>query len=123
MRNRYNKMSNSSSKYNLAICEFFNCNMHGLNEFSSSNIEQHYLVNVIINDLNAEFYNFEYKNHIEFMTRSYQKRNEKIMFEFNLDIIEMIELLGKEQVAILKTCWLKIFQRKCKKYLSSLNKK
>ena len=51
-----------------------------------------------------DFYNNSYKNLI----------NKNI----SLNIVELKELAGLEQVGILKTMWLKILQKKIKNYLN-----
>lgn len=124
-------------KYKLAFCVFFNSYIHGKDENSSPNIDLHYL---ILHSVNIDsFYNSEeftlFMNMIhmsrEFYRRYFQRkekstehpviRNYKTAVSkknyISLEIIEHIELEhGGEHVAIYKTFWLRIFQRKWKKY-------
>ena len=116
---------------NLAICEIFNPELHGLSQFSSKNITTQFLVHTKI--LPKEFYNNTYKQTISVIKkgyyyyrwaegpmhpiiRNYEHLLEKTRFP-NLEIAIIKELEGMEQIAILKTVWLRIFQRICKNFL------
>ena len=77
----------------LATTEPFNLSHHGKTNNSTHNIEQYCLIDEVI-------------TREEFMDDQYDE---------SLDIVEIIELPGLEQVAIFKTIWLKLLQRKCKK--------
>ena len=81
----------------LATTETFNLTHHGKTNNSSPNIEAYYLIDEVFTC--DEFMNDEY--------------------EEPLDIVEIVELPGLEQVAIFKTIWLKLLQRKCKKRYQS----
>jgi hypothetical protein len=121
------------SKYQLALCEFFNSDIHGKDESSSIHIDSHFLILKVI-EINT-FYDFHdynlIKQYIEILRRQYAQyittftqehpviRNYSratIKKEYvSLEIIELIELEGGEHVAIYKTFWLRVFQRKWKK--------
>ena len=77
----------------LATTEPFNLSHHGKTNNSTHNIEDYCLIDEVI-------------TREEFMDDQYDE---------SLDIVEIIELPGLEQVAIFKTIWLKLLQRKCKK--------
>lgn len=125
------------SKYNIAFCVFFNSYIHGKDENSSPNIDLHYL---ILHSVHIDtFYNSQeftlFMNMIDISRNYYYRffqqkpkstehpiiRNYKntVMKKnyISLEIIEHVELeCGGEHVAIYKTFWLRIFQRKWKKY-------
>jgi len=125
------------SKYKLAFCVFFNSYIHGKDENSSPNIESQYLIQ---HSLQLDtFYNSQeftlFMNMIN-MSRNYYSR----YFQMNkhsiehpiirnykyavmkknyisFEIVQHIQLEhGGEHVAVYKTFWLRIFQRKWKKY-------
>lgn len=123
---RYNNME---SKYKLAFCTIFNAYIHGKTSTSSPNIDSHYLIvyagpynsaqYMSMIDTSRQFYhqylilNKEWSNHP--IIRNYKFAVSKKKY-ISLEIIEHIELEGGEHVAIYKTFWLQIFQRKWKKY-------
>jgi len=118
---------------NLAICEIFNPEIHGLTELSSKNITTQFLVHTKI--LPKEFYNNTYNDTIKVVKkgyyyyrwaegpmhpiiRNYEHLLKRTRFP-SLEIVIIKELEGMEQIAILKTFWLRIFQRKWKNILKS----
>ena len=131
-------MTNSriESKYELGFCVFFNAYIHGKDINSSSNIDLHYL---ILHSINADtFYDslqftifmnminisrnhycryFQQNQHSteNSYIRNYKNAVSKKNY-ISLEIIQHIELEGGEHVAIYKTFWLRIIQRKWKKY-------
>jgi hypothetical protein len=131
----------SLNKYELAICDFHIDYLYGKDETSSKNIEQFHRVIYTI-DKN-EFYNNNYVNQIYLLNNIYchllengriipQNNNStirnisKILSQPNrikVDIIEYHELEELESVAVLKTFWLRILQRKWKKYYKTLQSK
>ena len=124
------------SKYKLAFCVFFNAYIHGKDENSSANIDSHYL---ILHSVSMDkFYNPRefniFMNMIDTSRRHYsryietnQRWREHVVIRnykcavikknyISLEIIQHVELEGGgEHVAISKTFWLRIFQRKWKK--------
>ena len=129
--------TNHHSKYDLAFCEIFNSKIHGKNSNSSKNIESHFLIfRTLCID---EFYtitqfipisdfictirdNYITNNYYHPVIRNY---NEILIKKHNisLEIIECVELEGGEHVAIYKTFWLRIIQRKWKRYCDSKKKR
>jgi hypothetical protein len=125
--------TNHYSKYSLAICEIFNSSVHGKSDTSSKNIDSHFLVSTTLNI--RDFYNspftfmyqifnlmrYNYMTYTHFHNflhptiRNYQKILIKKKYVF-FEIIECVELEGGEHVAIFKTFWLRILQRKWKRY-------
>jgi len=130
--------TNHHSKYSLAYCEFFNSKIHGKDDSSSKNIDSHYLIYWILN--NNDFYNesvfIEISNYICSIRQTLKNRYFNSMYSnyskhplirnyyeilikkdyIFLEIIECVELEGGEHVAIYKTFWLRIIQRKWKRY-------
>lgn len=137
--------TNNRSKYCLAYCEIFNSKIHGKDDSSSKNIDSHYLIFMTLH--NDEFHNdayfieisndiciirenlknryfnfFMYSNYSHPVIRNYA--NILIKKEYiSLEIIECVELEGGEHVAIYKTFWLRIIQRKWKRYCESKKKR
>jgi hypothetical protein len=116
--------------YNLAICEVFHPILHGQTETSSPTINSQFLVYTLI-DL-QDFYNNaylsernslkRYRQAIQILhgsalneshptIRNYQKVSKKYI---RLEIIQADILPGQEEVAYLKTYWLRIIQRRWK---------
>ena len=124
------------SKYELAFCVFFNAHIHGKDENSSPNIDSHYL---ILHSVTMDtFYNSHsfsafmqmidgsrrhYSRYIRLnkqcgehaVIRNYKSAVSKKNY-ISLEIIQHVELDGGEHVAIYKTFWLRILQRKWKKH-------
>jgi hypothetical protein len=115
------------SKYKIAICHLYHPFLHGYTEESSSNIVEHFLVYHIVNV--REFYGSTFQSEIEDVSHFYNNielnqfphptiRNYQNIIEGNnyikLDIILSETLSGFEEVAYIKTFWIKIFQRKWK---------
>jgi hypothetical protein len=129
-----------NSRYQLGICEIYNSLIHGYTNRSYKNIDDgNYIVYWTI-DLYS-LYSNEYKDVITLLrdgyyiyvtnTRDTTKHNtirnySKIIKDkdyVKLDIIEVIINDTGETTAILKTFWLRIFQKKWKKYYYCLMKK
>ena len=116
--------------YQLAICEMFNPIIHGHDENSSPNINSHFLVYTIIDlpDFYTNAYLSEESSLRRYMRaikilhgslipehptiRNYDRVVDKYM---RLEIIQTDVLPGQEEVAYLKTFWLRIIQRRWKK--------
>jgi len=112
--------------YSIMCVHLYHPILDGANENSSIDIDGHFLIDTEI-EVN-EFYNTSLSHTTELFSEIYNifypryppishyniimERMENIKF----DIGYMIELPGMEQVAILKTFWIKIFQRKWKNY-------
>jgi len=77
--------------YSLATTEPFNTVLHGKTNDSTPFIENYYLIDEVIEC-------------DEFMQQEYHTNE--------VDIVEIVELPGLEHVAIFKTIWLKLLQRK-----------
>ena len=103
------------NKFQLAICERFQINIHGADEKSTSNITEHFLINTTI-EL-SEFYDNSYKEE-ELRIQRYWRRS-PLLYNKNfirLEIIQADQLKpGGEHVAYFKTFWLRIVQRCWKK--------
>lgn len=105
-----------SNVYQLALCEMFCPSIHGMDNNSSPDIVNHFLVNTTI-DLN-EFYDNSYKEDEEHIQRNWRKQNMNKYNQQNirLEIVRMVQLTpGGEYVAYFKTFWLRIVQRCWKK--------
>ena len=120
-------------KFSLGICELFHPKLHGLTSNSSPYIQSHYIVHMKI-DL-VDFWNKDYEDCLEDLLEYYHhnfshNRRESIIYHpiirnynhildnidyLKLNIIQIIELPGYEQVACIKTIWIKLLQRKWKR--------
>ena len=131
--------TNNHSKYDLAFCEIFNSKIHGKNSNSSENIDSHYLIfrtlhidefytitqfipiSDFICTIRDQYIINNYSQHLHPVVRNYNDILIKKNY-LSLEIIECVELKGGEQVAIYKTFWLRIFQRKWKRHFDSKKK-
>jgi hypothetical protein len=91
-------------RYKIVLCDLFDSNIYGIDENSDKNIEKHFIVIRSYAYYNSKFI----KKDINF----YSKQLDKII---QPEIAECIILSGGEFVAILKTFWIRIIQRKWKK--------
>ena len=119
----------------LCICEIFHPKIHGYDNNSTKGVNTHYMVRYSIDTV--EFMNKcdfeELQDDISMLKETYnfvaQKldsescliRNHKNILSHpqypQVDIVDVIRLEpGQEDVAIIKTCWLRIFQRKWRSY-------
>lgn len=94
------------SRYEIGLCQKFDKNIHGFDSNTSSpEINDHYIC----------LYTFD------FTTTDEMYETSMILSKFYNATIEIVEPLilypGEEMVAIYKTFWLRIFQRKCRKHL------
>jgi hypothetical protein len=94
------------SRYEIGLCQKFDKNIHGFDSNTSSpEINDHYIC----------LYAFDFTRMDEMYETS------MILSKFYNATIEIVEPLilypGEEMVAIYKTFWLRIFQRKCRKHL------
>jgi hypothetical protein len=117
------------SSYKLAICEVFHPVFHGQDESSSPGIHTNFLVYTLIDldDFKSGAYLFELE-HLQCYSntalqlingsaehpsiRNYPKVSRKYM---RLEIVQADVLIGGEEVAYLKTFWLRLVQRRWKK--------
>lgn len=120
------------NKYNLGVCEIFHTNIHGFTNNSYKYIHGHYMILSIIHK--SDFYTMCIRDcihdYINSVYRYYNINNHKLIHHPNirnynniisnknnikLNIIQIINLSTNENIAIIKTFWLKILQRKFKK--------
>ena len=120
-------------KYNMVLCEIFNPSVHGCDSRSDPSVKGHYLVHSKFNFANWKKINKiipEYKKHLKkdiipnnrFNTHPFIRNYKKIISNkkcIKPEIAEVIYLSGDECVAILKTVWIRIFIRICKKKINS----
>lgn len=125
----YEPEEKSLTRFNISICELYNSKIHGKD---NSNVLYHYIVisrykniddiNIINNkckNRNNQYYYLNNKRHNIF------KNYEKIITNQNYikpEIIECIYLNTGHCVAILKTFWIKIIQRKWRNILKERKK-
>ena len=118
-----------NNKYVLAFITPFIEEIHGVNENSSHNIQNYLLIDSIV-DL-EDFYMHDINQMKEFclnminiyiqttsninIINNYNRISEHLL-KSSIDIVKVFELDGMEQVACVKTFWLRCFQRKYKKY-------
>ena len=117
------------NKYELAFIRPFIDNLDGITQDSSPNIENYILIDSIV-DL-EDFYEHDIDQMktycldlINLFLQTTNNRNiinnynriSEHLLKSSIDIVEIIELRGMEQVACVKAFWLKCFQRKWKKY-------
>jgi hypothetical protein len=113
------------SRYNIVLCELYNRHIHGVPENISENLDTHYLLSCRFKTFNIEFI----KSMSKFMNREYLRLNEKERKHYILknysniisqpnyikpEIAECIYLNSNECIAILKTFWIRLIQRKWK---------
>ena len=116
----------------LGICELYHPKIHGNTSSSNKHINSHYIVNCIL-ELD-DFISNSYELELDHLTRMYNNinmhyRNKYISHPvienydaiirrrdyIRLEIIETRILEGMEEIAILKTYWLRLVQRKWKR--------
>ena len=120
----------------IVLCEIFNPTTHGVDENSDPYITGHHLVHSQYDIDNWDeliHVITHYKKHILQNSRNPNLNKHPIIRNYkNIithkkyikpEIAEIIYLSGKECIAILKTFWLRIFQRICKKKLNKKIKK
>ena len=124
-------MSYTSSMYKLAICEIFHPLLHGQDETSSPEIAGQFLVYTLIelDDFYSNAYLFEersrqrYIKAVQLLYGDTSSEQHSTIRAYNklaikhccLQIVQTDVLSGLEEVAYLKTFWLKIVQRRWKK--------
>lgn len=130
-----------TSKYNLMLCELHNTTLHGMDEDSDPNIQSHYIVFDKYQPFNEDYFDVlddepeeiydgatVMQRDIQFLKRLYvyqiQNHTSPIR-NYNYiisrpnyikpEIGEVVLLPTLEEIAILKTFWLRIIQKKWKK--------
>jgi hypothetical protein len=113
----------SRTRFNIVLCELYNNKIHGIPPLIS-NVKTHYmviyrfktldmpLINDILYDVNTEYLYLENYYHKIFNNYEYIVRQSNYI---KPEIAECIYLETNELVAIIKTFWIKIIQRKWKK--------
>jgi hypothetical protein len=91
-------------RYKIVLCDLFNSDIYGFDENSDKNIKEHYIV--------IHSYVYYHPKTIKKDIKFYSKQLDK---NLQPEIAECIILNGEETIAILKTFWIKIIQRKWKK--------
>lgn len=126
-------MPRYDTKYKLAICSLFHPTKHGIDENSSKDIKEHYLCMEYLNPHTlyvrgadamlssiASWSNQQHTSHIRKhpTIRNYETIC-KNKGEFQLEIVKIVRkpTPGNEEVCILQTFWLKIFQKVYRKHL------
>ena len=93
------------SRYEVGVCQRFNESIHGYDETSSPSVKTHYIC-LFIFDFTEALY-----------------RSAKALTSYYNATIEIIETdilyPGNETIAIYKTFWLRIFQRRCRKWVEN----
>ena len=108
------------SDYKLGLCQRYTRTIHGHNDNSSPNIDNHYLCVYLFEYFTPEDLQFAL-NVVEKSHNEYERRPtyEKKMKRITIEIINTATLEpGDETVAIYKTFWLRIFQRKVRNWLN-----
>ena len=106
------------SLYKLAICEIFHPLLHGQDETSSPEIAGQFLVYTLIDldDFYSNAYLFEESSRRRYIKAVQLLYGETSSLKYcSLQIVQTNILTGLEEVAYLKTFWLKIVQRRWKK--------
>jgi hypothetical protein len=116
----YDAEEESLTKYNISLCELYNIRLHG-NE--NSNVLYHYLVHCRCKILDTDFinditHNMNNKYHcLDNQSHDIFRNYRQIITRENYikpEIIEGIYLNTGHCIAILKTFWLRLIQRKWK---------
>ena len=125
----YEPEESSLTKYNIVLCELYNNKLHGN---ANNNINYHYLVHSRFKNLNMKFINETCLHRkldyfILSATESNKINNNRIRNYKNIitseryikpEIAQCIYLPTQECIAILKTFWIRLIQRKWKNVLS-----
>ena len=122
----------SRTKFNIVICQLYNSKKDGIPD-ANSGVEYHYIANDRFKIYDISFINYfaggyhEYNvENIDEITPHNIFRNYRniVLRDDNIkpEIAECLYLSGGECVAILKTFWIKIIQRKWKNVLAERKK-
>ena len=102
----------NSPKYFYATCELYNKLKHGIQYENIENIEQHY----IVIDSFMCFRSLVIGEYYLKIRRNRLNRIFGLSFNPKIELIEPLFLENGEMVAVIKTMWLSILQRKYKKW-------
>jgi hypothetical protein len=115
----YEPEEQSTTKYNIVLCELYNKNIHGIS--SNQSIKYNYLTITRYKVINNLIYYYAKRHYNHIYNNSRHKRHDifknykKIISNKNYikpEIAECIYLQnGGECIAILKTCWIRLIQR------------
>jgi len=118
----YNAEEVSKTKYNVALCELYNRSIHGIPPLNSD-VDKHYLLiyrfktfnnnlfRILSNDIRTAY------AYLEDQTHPIVKNYKYMMCQpdyIKPEIVEGLYLEGDEFVAIIKTFWIRLIQRKWK---------
>jgi hypothetical protein len=125
----YSKKPNKRAPYQLGICEVFHPAFHGQDANSTSGIHAQFLIYTTMGS--ADFYSDNYLYEVRSLSRYHNAtlqllngsaehpsiRNYDVVYNkyMRLEIIQADVLTGNEEVAYLKTFWLRLVQRRWKK--------
>ena len=122
MNSIYNAEEISRTRFNIVLCELYNDKIHGI-PMLISNVKKHYMVIYRFKTLNLPLISeisYDIKNeycYMENYSHNVFKNYEYIILQpsyIKPEIAECIYLETNEFVAIIKTFWIKIIQRKWK---------
>ena len=118
----YDPEEESKTRFNISICELYNRRLHG----NADNIDilYHYLIYERYKKLDVQYINLTI-NHIKYNYRNLNNRNHNIFRNYRKiinnpnyikpEITECIYLNTGHCIAIIKTIWIKLIQKKWKK--------
>jgi hypothetical protein len=126
--NAYQAEEISRTKFNIVICQLYNSKKDGIPD-ANSGVEYHFITNdrfkiydiVFINYFAEGYHEYNVENITEITPHSIFRNYTNIVLRpdnIKPEIAECLYLSGGECVAILKTFWIKIIQRKWKNILA-----
>ena len=112
-------------KYLIGLCELYHPHYHRcLNNIIQPH-NQHFIYSsyILLNEINIDsfFNNHHFFNDdnsrawLQIVQHPFIRNYFSLMDKYNIDIIEKINITPDKEICLIKTCWLKIFQRVCKK--------
>ena len=106
----------------IAKCDIYNHRLHGYTDKSSTNVHGHFIIRYYI-DVD-EFYSGEYRQSLDNVIlpfcHPYIRNYHAISMKDIVDIVEPVVLDGGELVAIIKTHYIRLFQRKWRRIHSQI---
>jgi len=119
----YEPEERSITRFNISICELYNRQLHGYANTLRENVLYHYLIYERYKKLNIEYINYTI-NHLKNEHNNLNDKNHDIFRNYRQilnnknyikpEITECIYLDTGHCVAIIKTLWIKLIQRKWK---------